>query len=120
MPKVLIVEDSVTVREQVGRALTPAGFEVLFAHDGVEGLKTIEANDDLRLIICDVNMPRMNGIQMIERIAENGGVACPILMLTTEGEPQLIMRAKAAGARGWIVKPVDDVLLVKTARALVS
>ena len=87
---------------------------------GLRALECIESNDDLGLIICDVNMPRMNGIELIERLAEKGGVSCPILMLTTEGEPQLIMRAKAAGARGWIVKPVDDVLLVKTVRALAS
>lgn len=114
---VLIVDDSTTIRDQLRRALVVAGFGVLEARDGLEGLETVRDHADLAMMICDVNMPRMGGIEMIDLLKESG-CTIPILMLTTEGEPKLILKAKAAGARGWIVKPIDASLLVKAVQSL--
>lgn len=118
---VLVVDDSITVRQQVKLALSQAGFSVAEACDGQEGAEMIEKRSDLGLVICDVNMPRMNGLEMLERV--NGRKAnpeLPIIMLTTEGQPALIQRAKDAGAKGWMVKPFKAELLVAAARKLVA
>lgn len=104
--KVLIVDDSVTVRQQVGAVLKQAGYQVIQACDGLEGLEAVSAHSDLRMVICDVNMPRMNGLDMVQRVKElPGNGSLPILMLTTEGSSALIEKAKGAGAKGWILKP---------------
>jgi len=117
--KVLVVDDSATVRQQVGSALTQAGFTVIEAVDGVDGAARIEATADLALVICDVNMPRMNGLEMLEAVRSRPSAASmPIIMLTTEGDPSLVARAKQAGAKGWIVKPFKPELLVAAAKKL--
>lgn len=119
--KVLVVDDSATVRQQVSLALSPAGFDVVEAVDGVQGLKAIETNNDLDLVICDVNMPHKNGIDMLtEAKADGKNPKLPIVMLTTEGQPALIKRAKEAGACGWIVKPFKADRLVAAAQKLTA
>jgi two-component system, chemotaxis family, chemotaxis protein CheY len=115
--KVLVIDDSATVRQQVRLALTQAGFDVVDAVDGVDGAAKIEAASDLSAVICDVNMPRKNGIEMLEEVRGGGRhAALPFLVLTTEGQPKLIQRAKAAGAKGWIIKPFKPELLVAALR----
>lgn len=119
--KILIVDDSATVRQQVGMALTQAGFAVLEAVDGVDGKEQIEKYNDISLVVCDVNMPRMNGLEMVTQVkAVERHANLPILMLTTEGDPSLIARAKKAGAKGWIVKPFNADLLVNAAKKLTA
>ena len=108
--KILVVDDSITVRQQLSLVLSSAGFDVLEAGDGIEGAETIDATPDLALVICDVNMPRMN--------EDKRHAAIPIVMLTTEGDPTLVARAKGIGAKGWIVKPFKPELLVAAARKL--
>lgn len=114
--KVLVVDDSATVRQQVAFALSQAGFTVIEAVDGIDGAEKVAATADLALVICDVNMPRMNGLEMLEAV--KGIATTPIIMLTTEGDPALVARAKQAGAKGWIVKPFKPELLVAAARKL--
>lgn len=119
--KILIVDDSATVRQQVGMALTQAGFSVLEAVDGIDGKEQIEKHSDISLVVCDVNMPRMNGLEMVTQVkAVEKHANLPILMLTTEGDPSLIARAKKAGAKGWIVKPFNADLLVNAAKKLTA
>lgn len=119
--KVLVVDDSATVRQQVSLALTPAGFEIIEAVDGVQGLKAIESSTDLALVICDVNMPHKNGIDMLTEAKAGGkNASLPIVMLTTEGQPALIKKAKEAGACGWIVKPFKADRLVAAAQKLTA
>jgi len=119
--KVLIVDDSRTVRQQLGIVLTEAGYEVVEASDGLDGAEKIATSNDLAMVICDVNMPRMNGIEMLTFLKQDPRHAnLLVLMLTTEGQPALIARAKAAGARGWIVKPFKPDLLLGTVRKLVG
>lgn len=117
--KVMVVDDSRTVRQQVGIALTEAGFEVVEAVDGVDGAEKIAVAEDIAVVICDVNMPRMNGLDMVATVKRDPKhAALPMLMLTTEGQPALIARAKEAGAKGWIVKPFKPELLVQAVKRL--
>ena len=117
--KVIVIDDSLTVRQQVGMALRQAGFEVIEAADGDEGADLIGRNADAAMVICDVNMPRMNGLELLELIKKDGKNAnLPVLMLTTEGQPQLIDRAKKSGAKGWVVKPFKPELLVAAVKKL--
>ena len=119
--KVMVVDDSRTVRQQLGVLLADAGYEVLEASDGLEGVEKIGRTPDIAMVICDVNMPRMDGIQMLTMLREDPKTAgLLVLMLTTEGQPGLIARAKAAGARGWIVKPFKPDLLLGAVRKLVG
>jgi len=92
--KVLIVDDSETIRQQVSAALQQAGFGVLEAADGVDGLQCANVNT-LSMIILDVNMPRLNGLEMLEQLKSDPKHATlPVLMLTTEVEQAMIARAK--------------------------
>lgn len=104
--KILIVDDSKTIRQQVSFTLSKGGFEVVEAEDGALGLSALRANLDVALVISDVNMPNMNGIEMVQEIAKDQSVnKIPVIMLTTEGSTELIQKAKEAGAKGWLVKP---------------
>ena len=104
--KVMIVDDSRTIRQQVNFTLSKSGFEVVEAEDGADGLAKLRANPDVAMVISDVNMPNMDGLQMVEAIKADATLnKVPVLMLTTEGAGELINRARAAGAKGWIVKP---------------
>jgi two-component system, chemotaxis family, chemotaxis protein CheY len=117
--KILVVDDSQTVRQQVETVLSAAGFQVLSAADGMAGSEVIDATPDLNLVICDVNMPRMSGLEMVALVKSKAQhAALPIVMLTTESQPGMIQQAKAAGAKGWIVKPFDPKALVMTAQKL--
>ena len=117
--KVIVVDDSRTVRQQVSAVLTQAGYEVIEASDGVEGAETIDATKDVAMVICDVNMPRMNGIDMLSLLKKNPKHASlVVLMLTTEGQPGPIAKAKQAGAKGWIVKPFETNMLLAAVRKL--
>ena len=109
--KILIVDDSAMVRRNVRQALEPTDFTVMEAHDGADGLAKIDAHPDLVLVICDVNMPGMNGVEMVEALHAAGGLSVPVVMLTTDGRPALMVRAKAAGVKGWIVKPFKPAML---------
>jgi two-component system, chemotaxis family, chemotaxis protein CheY len=120
MKKILVVDDSATVRQQVGLALTQAGYAVLEAGDGVEGLAALEKGG-IAMVICDVNMPRMNGLDMLENIKRDPRHnSIPVVMLTTEGHPGLVDRAKKAGAKGWIVKPFKAELMISAVGKLVG
>jgi len=110
---VLAVDDSRTMRDMIRMALAPAGFSVHVAEDGVDGLTVLEGLDP-DAIITDINMPRMDGFGFIDAVrGQDEHRATPILVLTTESAPELKMRARNAGATGWIVKPFDPVKLVK-------
>ena len=111
--KVIVVDDSKTVRDQVRSALEGAGYDVIEAVDGQEGFSKIRDTADLSMAICDINMPGMTGIGMLEELKKQGvNPQLPIIMLTTEGEPALMQRAKLAGAKGWLVKPFKPDQLV--------
>lgn len=117
---VLVVDDSLTVRQQVSAALARAGNNVIEAIDGVDGKSKINAGG-IDCVICDVNMPNKNGIEMVEEVKSDSRFSSlPIVMLTTEGAKELIAKAKKAGACGWIVKPFDAAMLVAAVKKLTS
>jgi two-component system, chemotaxis family, chemotaxis protein CheY len=121
MKRVLVVDDSPTVRQQVGLALKLAGFDVQEAVDGLDGAQKIAADKAIVVVICDVNMPRMDGLSMLEKISGDVKRPAPaVIMLTTEGRPDLMQRAKKAGAKGWIIKPFKADLLVAAVNKLVA
>jgi two-component system chemotaxis response regulator CheY len=113
---VMVVDDASSVRQQVGLALKDAGYDVLEAFDGQDGVEKIAANPHVAMVICDVNMPRMNGIDFVANAIKIRAV--PIVMLTTEGHPDLVTKAKQAGAKGWIAKPFKPELLIAAVRKL--
>ena len=119
MKKILVIDDSETIRQQVKQALASTGYEIVEAVDGVDGLEKVRAMADLDMALCDVNMPRMSGLDMIAELQRTGS-KIPILMLTTEGQPSLIKRARDAGAKGWIVKPFKPELLVAAVTKLID
>lgn len=110
--KVLVVDDSKMVRTTAGNALRGAGFEVLEAADGVEGLRVLDENADIAAVVSDMNMPRMSGLELLEAHIARSGPRAPVLILTTESEVLLVQRAKVLGARGWLFKPLRPDLLV--------
>lgn len=114
MSKIIIVDDSATMRQQVKQALSPAGIDIVEAVDGQDGLNKVLADSAIDIMILDVNMPRMNGIELAEALNKEGRVqkGLNIVMLTTEGHADLIKRAKTAGAKGWIVKPFKPEMLL--------
>jgi two-component system, chemotaxis family, chemotaxis protein CheY len=104
--KILVVDDSETIRQQVSRALEQAGFEAIEAGDGIEGLEKLGSHE-VSLVLLDVNMPLLNGLDMLDRMKNSPATAkVPVLMLTTEVHQAMIQRARQAGAKGWIIKPV--------------
>lgn len=111
--KILIVDDSRTIRQQVSFTLSKGGYKVVEAEDGVQGIAKLKAEGDVAMVISDVNMPNMNGLEMLESIKKDDSInKVPIIMLTTEGSGDLISRAKAAGAKGWLVKPFEPDQLI--------
>lgn len=119
--KIMIVDDSRTIRQQVNFTLSKGGFEVVEAEDGKDGIEKLKANADIAVIISDVNMPNMNGLEMVEAINADATLKHPpIVMLTTEGSGELVERAKKAGAKGWLVKPFKPDQLVAVVTKLVG
>ncbi|RYH00961.1 response regulator [Salipiger sp. IMCC34102] len=121
MPKtVLSVDDSKSIRDMIGFTLRPKGYDVIGAGDGVEGLEALAANE-VSLVVCDLNMPNMNGIEMIRKAREDRRFdGLPIVMLTTEAQKEKMMEAKEAGATGWLVKPFDEEKLVAVVNKMIG
>jgi len=117
---ILIVDDSVSVRAAIRIALTGAGYHLAEAADGAAGLARAGA-ERFDLIITDLNMPVMDGLQMIEELrAVPAHAGVPIVFLTTESDEGMKQRARAAGATGWLTKPFDPEQLVKVARKVLG
>ena len=109
---VLTVDDSRTMRDMLMLALVDAGYRVIQAVDGVDGLETLSA-EGADVVITDINMPRLDGFGFIEGVRRNERYrAVPILVLTTESDQDKKNRAREAGATGWIVKPFDPAKLI--------
>lgn len=111
--KVLTVDDSKTMREMVSFTLKSAGYDVIEAEDGKAALDKLNGAK-VDAIITDLNMPNMNGFELIRALRANPLYKfTPILMLTTEGDNSKKEEGKAAGATGWIVKPFNPQKLVE-------
>jgi two-component system, chemotaxis family, chemotaxis protein CheY len=120
MKRILTVDDSASVRQMVSFTLRKAGYEVVEAVDGKDGLGKA-GSEKFDLIITDLNMPNMDGIQMITAVRKLAGAAfVSILMLTTESQAGKKDEGRKAGATGWIVKPFDANQLIAVAQKLVK
>ena len=110
--RVLTVDDSRTIQAMLRHTLSSAGFEVLQAGDGQQGLDVL-AREKVDLVITDINMPVMDGIQFIREVRATGSHnSLPILILTTETSQEKRDQGRAAGGTGWIVKPFDPEKLI--------
>ncbi|KVQ11805.1 two-component system response regulator [Burkholderia ubonensis] len=119
MAKILVVDDSGTVRDEVAGFLRNHGLDVATAVDGKDGLAKLKTTSGIRLVISDVNMPNMDGLTMVEKIrGELGNAAVNVVMLTTESSPAMKERGKAAGVKGWIVKPFKGDAVVEALKKL--
>ena len=121
MAQILVVDDSSTVRNEVGDFLTKSGMSVALAVDGRDGLTKLKSDPAIKLVVCDVNMPNMDGLTMAEKVrSELHNQSVNIIMLTTENSPAMKERGKAAGIKGWIVKPFKGDAVLATFKKLVG
>jgi len=119
MYSILAVDDSASMRQMVSFTLKGAGFNVLEAADGQEGLEQARAKD-VDLLLVDQNMPRMDGISLVRALRSLPQYkSTPILMLTTESSAEMKAAGKAAGATGWLVKPFDPVRLLEVVNKVI-
>ncbi len=117
---VLTVDDSRTMRDMLRYSLLEAGFRVLQAQDGLDGLEVLKTESP-DVIVTDLNMPRLDGFGFIEAVRRDADrKSMPVLILTTEVDAEKKLRAKAAGATGWIVKPFDPAKLVDAIRRVAA
>ncbi len=117
--KIMVVDDSASVRTVVGMALKNAGFDVVEACDGKDALGKL-TGDKISLIISDVNMPNMDGITFVKEIKKLPKYKfTPVCMLTTEAGQDKMQEGKAAGAKAWIVKPFQPPKLLDVVSKLV-
>lgn len=118
---ILAVDDSASMRQMVGVTLRSAGYEVIEANDGQEALDYARQHA-VDLVLTDVNMPRMDGIELVAELrALPSYRLTPLLLLTTESSQQRKQEGKQAGATGWMVKPFNpDQLLATLSRVLAN
>jgi len=119
MTKILVVDDSNSIRDMVSFTLKSAGYETVEARDGKEGLSKAQAGS-FDLVISDVNMPNMDGIALCGELRKLVSFKfTPILMLTTESSGDMKLKGKAAGATGWLVKPFNPEKLLATIKRVI-
>ena len=120
MSKVIMtVDDSASVRQMVSFTLRTAGYQVLEAADGVQALANLRGS--VNLILTDLNMPRMDGIELTRQVRANPVYKyVPIVLLTTESQEAKKQAGRAAGATGWIVKPFHADQLLSVVRKVLG
>ncbi|MRR55508.1 MAG: response regulator [Deltaproteobacteria bacterium] len=116
----LIVDDSASMRQMVSFTLKDAGYDVIAANNGKDALTKV-GGEKISMVITDLNMPEMDGIELIRQLRGLPGFKfTPILMLTTESQDAKKMAGKQAGASGWIVKPFKPEQLLDTIKKFVK
>ena len=117
---ILVVDDSETVRQVLQLTLVNAGFDVVEAEDGLAALVRLACNS-VDMIITDLNMPNMDGLDLIKKVREDGAHRfTPIVMLTTESAKNKKQAGREAGASGWIVKPFKPEQLLKVVKLVLG
>lgn len=116
---ILIIDDSISLRQVVSIALKNAGYDVVEACDGKDALTKL-TGQKIHLMICDVNMPNMDGISFLKAVREHPSYKfTPVIMLTTEASEEKKKEGQAAGARAWVVKPFKpEQLLVAVSKLI--
>jgi len=119
--KVLVADDSKTLRRRVGIVLEPTGLSLVEACDGLEALEKLALESDVAIIICDVVMPRMTGMQLVRFLRQTTAYArVPVVMLTATASKRDLDTAKAMGVNIWMMKPFTDELLVDAVTKLLA
>jgi two-component system chemotaxis response regulator CheY len=114
--RVMMVDDSATVRQALQMVLSDAGYDVLEAVDGQDALDKL-SSESVDMLVTDLNMPKVDGIVLIQEIRQRpGNRFMPIIMLTTESQPEKKSAGKIAGASGWITKPFRPEQLLAVVR----
>lgn len=117
---ILAVDDSSSLRSMVSFSLKAAGYQVVEAVDGVDGLEKAKGRV-VDLVLTDQNMPRMDGLTLIESLRGMDSYArVPILMLTTESSDEMKAKGRAVGATGWMVKPFDPARLINVVKKVIG
>jgi two-component system chemotaxis response regulator CheY len=117
--KILLVDDSASVRQVAGIALRGAGYETIEACNGQEALAKLD-KEKVQLIISDVNMPVMDGITFLKEVKSRPGTKfTPVIMLTTEAGEDMKQQGRAAGAKAWIIKPFKPQAMVDAVAKLI-
>jgi len=117
---ILVVDDSETVRQVLQLTLSKVGFEVIEAEDGVDALSKL-SGQPVDMIVTDLNMPNMDGLELIKKVRESGDYRfTPIVMLTTESSEEKKKAGREAGASGWIVKPFKPEQLLKVVKLVLG
>jgi two-component system, chemotaxis family, chemotaxis protein CheY len=112
--KIMVVDDSPFIRAQVKDILGNLMITIVEAEDGEDAWTKLQKNKDVRFILCDVNMPKLDGLGFIQRISEKmGKVSFPIVMLTTENQLDKVLAGKKYGATAWLIKPPQAQDLIK-------
>jgi two-component system chemotaxis response regulator CheY len=112
----MTVDDSATVRQALQMVLSDAGYDVLEAVDGQDALDKL-SSESVDMLVTDLNMPKVDGIGLIQEIRQRpGNRFMPIIMLTTESQPEKKSAGKIAGASGWITKPFRPEQLLAVVR----
>lgn len=115
----MIIDDSATLRQVISVTLRKAGYETMEASDGALALAQL-TGQKIHLIICDVNMPNMDGISFLKELKQQSSYKfTPVIMLTTESQEARKMEGKAAGARAWIVKPFKPEQMLSAVQKLI-
>lgn len=119
MAKILVVDDSASIRNMVSFTLKQQKYETVEACDGKDGLEKAKSGR-FDLVITDVNMPIMDGIELCSELRQLPAFKfTPVLMLTTESSVEMKQRGKAAGATGWLVKPFNPEKLLSTIKRVI-
>lgn len=115
MSKILIVDDHALMRKTIGVFVSNIGYQPIFAVNGMEAISVLQAHPEIVLILLDINMPVMGGMDTLQFIRQNlsGKKDLPVLVISTESDKNLIKQAKSLKASGWITKPVDEAMLKK-------
>ncbi len=117
--KILIIDDSAGIRQVVSETLKTAGYEVIEGVDGVDAMAKLNGQK-IHLVICDVNMPNMDGIEMVKQIKQMvEHKFTPIIMLTTEFGEEKKQEGKAAGVKAWVVKPFKPAQMLDAVSKLI-
>ncbi|KQW88518.1 two-component system response regulator [Massilia sp. Root418] len=115
---IMVVDDSASLRQVVGIALKSAGYDVIEAADGQIALSKL-GDKKINLIVCDVNMPNMDGISFVRELKQQANHKfTPVIMLTTESQEAKKREGQAAGARAWVVKPFKPEVLLGAVQKL--
>jgi two-component system chemotaxis response regulator CheY len=120
---ILMVDDSASLRSVVRLSLADAGYEVMEASDGQDALGKVAALNGKRihLVISDVNMPRMGGIEFVTRLKQDPAYKfTPVIMLTTESKDSIKEQGRAAGAKAWVLKPFNPPTMLAAVSKLIA